>query len=323
MSFIRFKQFVRKIVNNSFFIFQIASIFLYFFIKTKELDKEDIMKIEELDTAKIKNPPTSDCLQVTWLGHATYLVQFVIETEPTTRVINVLFDPVFSDRIGPVQLQRLGIGSARYRACPVKNASQLPRIDVVCISHDHYDHLDVPSITDLHRAFPYIKWCVAARTDEWLSKTLDTPDVVALSWWENKTLDLSCLSQDADDDTKFSLSVEFVPTQHWCLRGLTLGSFYRPKSDENYRLWGGWVLKTKSVSESGSSLERSVYHAGDTGYCDVFKTIGERHSGFDLSMIPIGAYSPRFVCFVFKFRVYTRERHLLCEILSHFMSPHQ
>ena len=249
------------------------------------------MKILELDTAKLNNPQINDCLQVTWLGHATYLVQFVMETKSNS-VINVLFDPVFSDIIGPIQK----LGSRRYRESPVKNVSQLPRIDVVCISHDHYDHLDVTSIRDLHRVFPDIKWCVPARTDEWLSSTLDKPDVVSLSWWEDTTLDLSCITTSPTenvDNEKLSLSVEFVPAQHWCLRGLTTGSWYRPKSDENYRLWGGWVLKT--VPGSGTSSVRSVYHAGDTGYCDIFKTIGERHDGFDLSMIPIGAYTPRFV----------------------------
>ena len=305
------------------------------------------MRIQEVDAAKLNNPPINDGLQVTWLGHATYLVQFVLGTtgESSTNIINVLFDPVFSEKIGPVHM----IGQSRYRTCPVKRASELPRIDVVCLSHDHYDHCDVPTIRDLHLEFPSIKWCVPLRTDQWLRTVIDDPDVSALTWWETMTLDLACTrgtthstttssddhqsklsknknsNPDQDNNDKSSgeskrpqnqlLVVEFVPAQHWCLRGMSWGKigslFYPlPQKDENQRLWGGWVLKT---SPSPTTEGKSVYHAGDTGYCDVFKTIGERHGGFDISMLPIGAYTPRFKIFFFDI-IYTRKLLLLIDM---------
>ena len=125
--------------------------------------------------------------------------------------INVLFDPVFSDYIGPLNTSKLG--QPRYRKCPVsvEDVSQLPPIHIVCISHDHYDHTDVPTIRALHANFPSIRWCVPAKMDEWLRRTIDDPDVRALSWWESETLEIK----------QKNVLVEFVPAQHWCIRGLT------------------------------------------------------------------------------------------------------
>jgi L-ascorbate metabolism protein UlaG (beta-lactamase superfamily) len=186
---------------------------------------------------------------VTWIGHATLLVQ--------VGGLNVLTDPIFSERASPVPF------AGPKRVVPPEPApGELPHIDAVVISHDHYDHLDIPSVR-LLAAQPggSPRFFVGLGLKRWF-EARGIADVVELDWWER---------------TEFKgLDLHFVPVQHWAKRTLW---------DENQRLWGGWVLRHP---------EFSFFFAGDAGYSRDFADIGARFGGFDLAAIPIGSYAPRW-----------------------------
>lgn len=185
----------------------------------------------------------------TWIGHATVLLQ--------TAGVNVLTDPQFSERASPVTF------AGPKRVVPATPAlAQLPHIDVVVISHDHYDHLDVASVRAL-AAQPggSPRFFVGLGTRAWFA-ALGIDDVVEMDWWER--ID------------HLGLEIRFVPVQHWSRRTLT---------DTNQRLWGGWVIRHPGFS---------FYFSGDTGYSKDFADVGRQLGGFDLAAIPIGAYEPRW-----------------------------
>ncbi len=186
---------------------------------------------------------------VTWIGHATVLLQ--------TAGVNVLTDPQFSQRASPVPFA----GPQRV-VPPLPALADLPHIDAVLISHDHYDHLDVASVKAL-AAQPggSPRFFAGLGTKAWFAQ-LGITDVVELDWWQQVAFK--------------GVDVHFVPVQHWSKRSLT---------DENQRLWGGWVVRQPAFS---------FFFAGDTGYSKDFADIGRRFGGFDLAAIPIGAYEPRW-----------------------------
>ncbi|MEU6534688.1 MBL fold metallo-hydrolase [Streptomyces sp. NPDC047000] len=179
---------------------------------------------------------------VSWAGHASWVVRI--------GGLTVLTDPVWSRRI-------LGTPA---RVTPVGIAwSDLPRIDAVVISHNHYDHLDAPTLRLLPRGTPVF---VPAGLAGWFRRRRFTL-VTELDWWEAAELD--------------GVRFDFVPAHHWSKRTLT---------DTCRSLWGGWVL----TAPDG----RRVYFAGDTGYGHWFAGIGGRYPGIDLALLPIGAYDPRW-----------------------------
>ncbi len=186
---------------------------------------------------------------VTWIGHATMLVQM--------GGVNLLTDPHFSERASPVSFA----GPARV-VPPVPALAELPHIDAVLISHDHYDHLDRASVLQLaaqRGGSP--RFLVGLGLKRWL-ENLGIGDVVEMDWWERAEFK--------------GLDIHFVPVQHWSRR---------TPWDENQRLWGGWVLRHPTFS---------FFFAGDTGYSRDFADIGARFGGFDLAAIPIGSYAPRW-----------------------------
>ncbi|NIP14195.1 MAG: MBL fold metallo-hydrolase [Pseudomonadales bacterium] len=189
--------------------------------------------------------------RVTWVGHATVLIQHA--------GVNVLTDPILSRVASPVAFAGPGRKSA-----PGVDAQGLPPIDVVVISHDHYDHLDEPTIRFLGDRPRYF---VPLGLKQWLVDAgIDPSRVVELDWWEEQTV----------DPGGSALKVTATPTQHVSGRTLT---------DRNKRLWAGWAMEWDDFT---------VWFGGDTGYNDVqFKDIGDRFDGFDLGIIPIGSYAPR------------------------------
>jgi len=215
----------------------------------KKLDAIEEMEVLPVNFDVINNPNENE-VQATWLGHACFLVQL--------DNMNVLFDPVFSDKIGPMS----SFGMKRYRKCPC-TVAELPEIDFVVISHDHYDHLDLQTVKDLDKKYgSKLRWCVPMGLKQWLLDTIKNKEnIFEFSWWDEMIF-------------KDNFKVACVPAQHWCKRSIT---------DDNVRLWAGWVVCGKS---------QNVYHSGDTGYCNVFKSIGKRYGPFDLSLIAIGAYKP-------------------------------
>jgi L-ascorbate metabolism protein UlaG (beta-lactamase superfamily) len=186
---------------------------------------------------------------VTWVGHATVLVRVGGRS--------VLTDPQFSERASPV-----GFAGPKRVVPPVPALHELPRIDAVVISHNHYDHLDDESVRRLsEQPGGSPRFFVPLGLKDWFARR-GIRDVIELEWWESRQFD--------------GLSFDFVPVQHWSKRTL---------SDENQTLWGGWVIRHP---------ELSFFFAGDTGYSRDFADIRAKFGGFDLAAIPIGAYAPRW-----------------------------
>ncbi|HMB19950.1 MAG TPA: MBL fold metallo-hydrolase [Spirochaetota bacterium] len=181
----------------------------------------------------------------TWVGHSTFLIQ--------VDGINILTDPVWSDRASPLSF----VGPKRY-VKPGLEFSQLPDIDIVMISHDHYDHLDTNTILKLGNKPLYM---VPLGVEKILSD-LDITNVSIHDWWEAIEYN--------------NIRVTAVPAQHFSGRTMF---------DRNTSLWCGWVITTsKSV----------IYFAGDTGYFPGFTEIKDKFGKIDIAMLPIGAYKPRW-----------------------------
>lgn len=190
---------------------------------------------------------------VSWIGHATFLIQLGGHY--------ILTDPVFSDRASPSQL--VGPKRTTPPACTIE---QLPKIDFVVISHDHYDHLDKQSILELDKRFSP-RYIVPLKCGAWFSK-LGINRWVECDWWGSVGFE--------------DVSFHCVPTQHFSGRGVV----------PNPTLWAGWVIESKHSKHSTDSYK--IFFAGDTGYSADFKDIGNKHGPIDLSLIPIGAYEPRW-----------------------------
>lgn len=184
---------------------------------------------------------------VTFINHASFLLQL-----PGT---NVLTDPVFSERVSPSRF----LGPKRVRD-PGMAFEELPKIDVVLVSHNHYDHLDLETIKNLDQKFHPL--FIVPLGDERLLKEAGILHVQALDWWEEVRV----------KDVRFI----FSPSQHWSARHLW---------DKNESLWGSFMI------DNGSS---KIYFAGDTGHGRHFIDIKSRLGAPDLALLPIGAYKPRW-----------------------------
>lgn len=187
-------------------------------------------------------------LAITWVGHSTFLLQ--------SNGVNVLTDPIWSDRASPLQF----VGPRRF-VPPAIRFEDLPRIDAIFISHDHYDHLDVRTVTRLVKTFPQAGWAAPLRVNDFLTERGVTR-VVAGDWWES--CDLGAASAFA------------TPAQHFS---------GRYPWNRNATLWCGWMI---------SIGDHRVFFAGDTGLHPEFEEIARRLGPFDAAILPIGAYEPRW-----------------------------
>jgi N-acyl-phosphatidylethanolamine-hydrolysing phospholipase D len=195
---------------------------------------------------------------VTWIGHATVLVQL--------GGLNVLTDPMFSNRASPLSV----LGPARAQK-PGLWPHELPRIDLVVISHNHYDHLDAASVKLLARqAGGPPLFVVPLGLKAWFAGE-GISQVVELDWWQSHRLG--------------EVEVVLTPVQHWSGRSL---------GDRMRTLWGGYALFAPQLQ---------VFFAGDSGYSKDFADIRARFAdrqgaaqggGFDIALLPIGAYEPRW-----------------------------
>jgi L-ascorbate metabolism protein UlaG (beta-lactamase superfamily) len=195
-----------------------------------------------LDMAGLPPLDRAGTASLTLIGHASFLIQL--------GGLAVLVDPVLSPTIP-------GVG--RRLTPPGLDWEQLPRIDAVVISHDHYDHLDAPTIRLLPRDTAML---VPVGLGQWFRRRRFTA-VHEFDWWDSVRLG--------------EVDFTFVPAHHWSRRGLF---------DTCRSLWGGWVL----TGQDGTRL----FHAGDSGYGHRFAELGERLPGIDVAMLPIGAYDPRW-----------------------------
>jgi len=192
-------------------------------------------------------PPDSG-LRVTWLGHSTLLLEI--------DGLRVLTDPVWGLRASPLRLA----GPRRFQPVPVLLRA-LPPLDLVLISHDHYDHLDYPTIRQLRRRpMPFVTSLgVGAHLEAW---GVPPQQIVELDWWESYRL------PNAD------LTVTATPSQHFSGR--------TPRARNN-TLWSSLVIRTG---------RHTVFFSGDTGLTTEYQSIGERCGPFDLVMLEIGAFHP-------------------------------
>jgi L-ascorbate metabolism protein UlaG (beta-lactamase superfamily) len=188
-----------------------------------------------------------DTLRVTFVNHATVLLQ--------TEGLNLLTDPVWSDRVSPVSFA----GPQRHRA-PGIRFEDLPPIDAILLSHNHYDHLDVPTLRRLaaeHRPSVFCPLGVAP-----LVRRCGLRAVRELDWWQSTIW--------------HRREIHCVPAQHFSAR---------TPFDRNRTLWCGWVVKAG---------RGSIYFAGDTGFGEFFAEIGRRFTPLRLALLPIGAYEPEW-----------------------------
>jgi N-acyl-phosphatidylethanolamine-hydrolysing phospholipase D len=196
---------------------------------------------------------------VTWVGHATVLAQL--------GGMNVLTDPVFADRASPVGF----LGPRRHQA-PGLALAELPHVDLVLASHNHYDHLDDAALRHLstQSGGPPL-FVVPLGLKAWLAARGIT-SAIELDWWDSHRM----------ASPKGDVTVMMLPSQHWSGRGL---------SDRMQTLWGGFAVLAPDCH---------LFFAGDTGYSRDFVDIRTRladiqvDGGFDIALLPIGAYEPRW-----------------------------
>ncbi len=190
--------------------------------------------------------PSDSGLRVTWLGHSTVLVE--IDGR------RVLTDPVWADRISPFPF----VGPRRFHATPI-SIDELPPLDAVLVSHDHYDHLDAPTVRDLARLdVPFVTSLGVGSRLEALG--IAPEHIVELDWWEETTL------------PKSGLGFTATPSRHFSGRS---------PFDRNRTLWSSWIL---------TGEKHRVFFSGDTGLTTELATIGERKGPFDLVMLEVGAF---------------------------------
>lgn len=208
---------------------------------------KDLIPQTSVDTQQLLNQQN----QVTWMGHSTFLIQWQQKT--------ILTDPVFSKRASPVSFA----GPKRYTEVAMPLA-ELPDIDIVIISHNHYDHLDEASIKAIGNTAAYV---VPSGLKDWfIDAGIESSRVIELQWWQQVSL--------------LGFTITATPSQHWSARRL---------GDRFKSHWASWLI---------THQHSAVWFAGDTGYNDKdFVAIGQyitdRQLSVDLALIPIGAYAPR------------------------------
>jgi len=232
-------------------------------------------------------------VQLTWLGHAAFLLQI--------NGLTILMDPLLHKRASPLKF----IGPYRCKDRGFKSFADLPAIDFIIYSHNHYDHLDRPTLKEIFKEQKNKNChiiCPLGIKVWFQEKLIDIPSeqIIETDWWDDlelahipETIDLEDeeMVNKAIDESKQKITLSCVPCQHNSGRSLF---------DQNRTLWCGWVLK---------SPENSIYYAGDTGYrstpnkfmeefrekfpyCPVFKQIANIHGPFDLACIPVGPVYP-------------------------------
>lgn len=199
-------------------------------------------------TPSLSSMVSGNKICATYINHATVLIQ--------TNGLNIITDPVWSDRVSPIKW----LGPKRAYPPPIR-LEDMPKIDIILISHNHYDHLDLATVRQIYKMHQP-KIYTGLGVDSFLAR--HKIDAIGLDWWDNSII----------SDT---LKITYVPSQHWSLRRF---------SDKNQTLWGGFVI---------TSGPNHIYFSGDTGYYQKhFKDIGEKFPNIALSLLPIGAYKPEW-----------------------------
>jgi L-ascorbate metabolism protein UlaG (beta-lactamase superfamily) len=204
--------------------------------------------VENKAVPRVNEKLAAGGISVTFINHATFLIQLP--------GLNILTDPVWSNRASPVQWA----GPKRVRK-PGIAFDELPDIDLILISHNHYDHFDKKTLKKLSRKFNPV--VLVAAGDKRLARSTGFKNVHEFDWWEEIQL-----SPD--------LKITFAPAQHFSSRSLW---------DRNRSLWGSYMV---------SYCGQLIYFGGDAGYCGHFSEIKKRLGAPDLALLGIGAYEPRW-----------------------------
>ena len=199
-----------------------------------------------VDAAALKQPPAPRALRAFWIGHASVYIEI--------DGVRLLVDPMFSDYASPFDL-----GPKRFHPPPIALAD-LPPIDAVLITHDHYDHLDMRTVQQLARAGArfFVPLGIGAHLERW---GVAPAQIREMEWWQ-------------EEPATEGVRIVSTPSRHYSGRRL---------ADRNATLWTSWAVV---------GLRHRVYVSGDTGYSDHFRTIGAKLGPFDLGFIKVGAYGP-------------------------------
>lgn len=214
----------------------------YLFGKEQRTPKESLPQMQ-IDFTELESTDTS-FLKVTNAGHSSLLIHM--------DGYRILTDPVYEAKLTPV-------GPTRFNKEIPLDPTELVNIDVVVISHNHYDHLNKYTIKTIHEEVSLflVPLGVGAQLEKW---GVPREKITELDWWE---------SFDYDD----KLTITSTPSQHFSGRGL---------ADRNKTLWTSYVMAT---------LDHNIYFSGDSGYFDGFKSIGEKYGPFDIAFLECGAYN--------------------------------
>ncbi len=220
-----------------------VSMYEFFFQKHPEAFPLRAIKTEKIDRELLENLSDDD-IAISWLGHSTALIK--------TKDVTIVTDPLFNGK----NLPPMYMGPKKFPYTNDYDVSDLSKIDVVLISHDHYDHLDMGSVLKLKDSRFYVPLGVKYHLLRW---GIEESNITELDWYSGA---------EYKENIKFTLA----PTRHFSGRGL----FNRNKT-----LWGSWVIKAG---------DRSIYFGGDSGYFEEFKKIGEEYGPFDLALLDVGQY---------------------------------
>lgn len=214
------------------------------------VSNKDTIPIDKIPIAPptLLEDPSLDVLNITWLGHSSLLIQM--------HSMNILIDPIFSDVPSPISF----IGTNRFSELPV-DISDLPNIDLVIISHDHYDHLDYQTIKGIDSKVD--KYLVPLGVENHLERWgVKGNKIITLAWWEEINTN--------------GLLIGCTPARHESGRSLF---------DKNNTLWASWVF----IDEY-----HKIFYSGDTGFDEHFEKIGNKYEEFDLALVDSGQYDTRW-----------------------------
>lgn len=219
------------------------------FFRKQMCEKEDRepkapLPVMQLDKEAFTSP--SDKVKLVWYGHAVVLMRLAGKT--------ILIDPMFGPNAAPISPMSV----KRYSENTLELIDDLPEIDALMMTHDHYDHLDMDSIL---RLMPKVKsYHVALGVKRHLVRWgVEASKITEYDWWQDYMLN--------------DIKITFTPTRHFSGRGLT---------DRTKSLWGGWAFTSPS---------ENIYFSGDGGYGEHFKEVGERLGPFDLGIMECGQYN--------------------------------